>query len=91
MERVGEILCPSLHAIPRNSIPLKDEEGIGSKIKIRCGICGNEFTWSEAEQSFYADRKLVEPRRCPDCRTKRKSDKETIARLEARVKELESK
>ena len=58
---------------------------------IKCKICGNEFTWSEAEIQFYQDRKLVEPKRCPDCRTKRKSDKDTIAKLEKRIKELESK
>jgi hypothetical protein len=61
-----------------------------SKI-ITCKICGNEFEFLDGEIEFYLDRKLVEPKRCPDCRTKRKSDKETIARLENRVKELESK
>jgi len=55
---------------------------------LTCKICGSEFEWSEAEQQFYIDRKLVEPKRCPDCRTKRKTDKETIARLEKRIKEL---
>ena len=57
---------------------------------IKCKICGNEFEWSEDEQQFYLDRKLVEPRRCLECRTKRKSDKETITRLENRIKELEN-
>ena len=56
---------------------------------IKCKICGNDFTWSEAEIKFYLDRKLVEPKRCPSCRKQRKSDKETIARLEKRIKELE--
>ena len=58
---------------------------------IKCKICGNEFTWTGDEQEFYTDRKLVEPRRCPDCRTKRKSDKDTISRLEKRIKELEER
>jgi len=66
--------------------PLKENK-MEDKI-LTCKICGNEFTWSEAEQEFYSDRKLVEPKRCPECRTKRKSDKETIARLEKRIKEL---
>lgn len=57
---------------------------------IKCKICGNEFTWTEDEQSFYQDRNLIEPKRCPDCRSKRKSDKETITRLENRIKELEN-
>ena len=58
-----------------------------SKI-LKCKICGNEFEWSADEQAFYADRKLVEPKRCPDCRSRRKSDKKTIAKLEKRIKEL---
>jgi hypothetical protein len=58
---------------------------------ITCKICGQEFEFLDGEIEFYQDRKLIEPKRCPECRTKRKSDKETIARLEARVKELESK
>jgi len=58
---------------------------------LQCKICGNEFEWSEAEQQFYADRKLVEPKRCKNCRTKRKIDRETIIRLEKRIKELEAR
>jgi len=60
-----------------------------SKI-LKCKICGNDFEWSEAEQAFYADRKLVEPKRCPDCRSKRKTDRDTIVKLEKRIKELEA-
>lgn len=59
--------------------------------KIVCKICGAEFDWLDGEIEFYNDRKLLEPKRCPECRSKRKSDKETIAILEARVKELETK
>ena len=57
----------------------------------RCKICGNDCIWAEAEQEFYSDRKLVEPKRCPDCRTKRRADKDTITRVEQRIKELEAK
>ena len=58
---------------------------------IKCKICSQPFEWSDQEIEFYQDRHLAEPKRCPDCRTKRKSDKETITRLELRIKELESK
>ena len=58
-----------------------------SKI-LKCKICGNEFEWSADEQQFYADRNLVEPKRCPDCRSKRKTDRDTINKLEKRIKEL---
>jgi len=59
-----------------------------SKI-IKCKICGNDFDWSADEQGFYSDRNLAEPKRCHDCRTKRRSDEETITRLQERIKELE--
>ena len=58
---------------------------------ITCKICSQPFEWLDEEIQFYHDRNLVEPKRCPECRTKRKSDKETIARLEKRIKELEAK
>uniref|UniRef100_A0A6M3JLB0 Probable zinc-binding domain-containing protein n=1 Tax=viral metagenome TaxID=1070528 RepID=A0A6M3JLB0_9ZZZZ len=58
--------------------------------KIICKICGTEFEWSDEEIQFYLDRNLVEPKRCPDCRSRRKTDKNTIAKLEKRIKELES-
>ncbi len=43
MKRIGEIMCPNLHPIRRNSVSLKETEGIGSKVKIQCGICGKKF------------------------------------------------
>ncbi len=39
--------------------------------KLTCKICGIEFTWRIGEQQFYRDRRLQEPRRCPECRVKR--------------------
>ena len=44
MRRIGLIRCPVLHPIPRNSVLLKPNEGIGSKIKVECGMCGKKFT-----------------------------------------------
>lgn len=43
MRRIGEILCPHLHPIPRNSIILKEGEGIGTKLEIECGMCRKKF------------------------------------------------
>ena len=41
---------------------------------LNCRDCGNEFTWSAGEQSFYAEKGLQnQPTRCPDCRAKRKT------------------
>lgn len=38
-----------------------------------CEDCGKEFTFSAGEQEFYAQKGLVNiPKRCPDCRKKRR-------------------
>lgn len=41
---------------------------------IKCKICGREFEWSEGEQAFYKDRNLAEPKRCSNCRAKKKQE-----------------
>lgn len=35
---------------------------------IKCQNCGNNFIWSEEEQTLYKERKLSEPIFCPICR-----------------------
>jgi len=43
---------------------------------LTCRDCGNSFTFSAAEQDFYAQKGFKnEPARCPDCR---KAKKEAI-------------
>jgi CxxC-x17-CxxC domain-containing protein len=39
---------------------------------LACADCGQEFSFSASEQSFYADRGFSEPRRCGSCRAARK-------------------
>lgn len=61
---------------------------------IKCKICGNEFTFTEGEEQFYQDRNLSKPpKRCPNCRSKKKYDSQEaeISRLKARIIELEKK
>jgi len=43
---------------------------------LQCSDCGQEFTFTAGEQEFYSSRGLQnEPRRCPDCRRARKSER----------------
>ena len=43
---------------------------------LQCADCGQEFTFTAGEQEFYASRGLQnEPRRCPDCRRARKTER----------------
>jgi hypothetical protein len=46
--------------------------------KITCKDCGNEFVFTEGEQSFYLEKGFAnEPQRCPDCRRARKQQRNT--------------
>lgn len=41
-----------------------------------CRDCGNEFIFTAGEQSFYAEKGLMnEPRRCPECRSARRRER----------------
>jgi CxxC-x17-CxxC domain-containing protein len=42
---------------------------------LTCADCGQEFTFTAAEQQFYADRGFAEPRRCSSCRAIRKAQR----------------
>ena len=45
---------------------------------LTCVECGNEFVFTAGEQEFYAERQYQnEPKRCRDCRTKRKEASRT--------------
>lgn len=43
---------------------------------ITCKDCNTEFTFTESEQAFYAEKGFEnEPQRCPDCRRSRKQQR----------------
>lgn len=35
---------------------------------LECKQCQQQFVWTAGEQSFYHDRRLLEPKRCKPCR-----------------------
>ena len=43
-------------------------------IQLTCKICGTAFLFSVNEQVFYKSRVLDAPKRCPDCRAKRRQE-----------------
>lgn len=50
--------------------------------KIVCKDCGNDFLFTEGEQAFYKEKGFEnEPVRCPDCRRKRKQQKQQNRRF----------
>ena len=41
-----------------------------------CVDCGDEFVFTASEQEFFAEKGFTnEPKRCPDCRAKRKQSR----------------
>lgn len=47
-------------------------------IKKTCKECGKEFTLSDSEVKFYKDKNLELPKRCKECRDKKKGNKENF-------------
>ena len=39
-----------------------------------CKICGAEFEFGQGEQKFYESRSLDPPKRCPECRAKKRKE-----------------
>lgn len=46
---------------------------------IKCTDCRMDFTFTEGEQNFFAEKSLVAPRRCKICRQKRRDLKSVAA------------
>lgn len=44
--------------------------------ELTCEDCSATFTFTEAEQEFYASKDLSEPKRCKDCRQARKAQRQ---------------
>jgi len=44
-------------------------------IKIKCKECGKEFELSEEERQFFVGKGLEIPKRCRECRLKRRKDR----------------
>ena len=40
-----------------------------------CEDCGKQFVWTSGEQEFYKTKGFEAPRRCPECRSKRKTER----------------
>ena len=43
--------------------------------KIVCQDCGKEFEFTVREQEFYQEKGFSEPKRCKECREKRKQER----------------
>ncbi|MBX6359662.1 CxxC-x17-CxxC domain-containing protein [Pseudacidobacterium ailaaui] len=43
-------------------------------LQLTCSDCGQEFTFTEADQAFFQERGYSTPKRCKPCRQAKKSD-----------------
>ncbi len=54
-----------------------DSKVIFKDIVLRCIDCGREFVFTAGEQAFFADKGFLnEPRRCPECRSRRRQERD---------------
>jgi uncharacterized membrane protein YsdA (DUF1294 family) len=44
---------------------------------IECVECGRTFVWSSGEQRYYEEHRLVRPKHCPTCRSRRRSQRDS--------------
>ncbi len=42
---------------------------------LTCGDCSQSFTFTADDQEFFAGKGYTDPKRCPDCRAARKSER----------------
>jgi hypothetical protein len=42
--------------------------------EITCVDCGEKFWFTERDQQFYKEKQYSEPKRCRDCRAKKKAN-----------------
>jgi len=49
-----------------------------SDIIYQCKDCKQNFTFTEGEQAYYRDRGLAIPKRCVNCRLKRRNGKQSF-------------
>lgn len=59
-----------------NELDLKDE-------KIKCLDCDKDFIFTTGEQRYFLSKDLSPPKRCPECRTRRRN---SIVRVEGEEK-----
>ena len=48
-----------------------------------CVECGRTFVWSYGEQRYYSEHGLATPKRCPDCRSRRRAARITSTNIVA--------
>lgn len=49
---------------------------------LTCIGCREEFVFTKGEQEFFKDKGFTPPRRCPECRRRRKAEKDKENRRE---------
>lgn len=50
-------------------------------LMLKCYDCSHDFVWTEGEQKFFKDRGLARPKRCPQCRFRRRQQSQGDVRI----------
>ena len=80
-QKVSSKICDVTNHIVKIT-PKAPKKHKKKKKNIVCCHCGKKFFFTRGEQNFYKKHKLSEPKRCPDCRQKRKEMFEALKKNE---------
>lgn len=53
--------------------------------ELTCEDCSSTFAFTDGEQEFYATKNLSAPKRCKDCRSKRKNERNANREMHSAV------
>ena len=56
-------------------------------MQLTCSDCGQDFTFTAADQTFFQERGYSTPKRCKNCRQAKKNDAGAPATVRARHRE----
>lgn len=65
------------------------EIGRATSISIKCKACGKVFVMGRREVRWYSNMGYPLPKRCPECRKKRKEAKEREKKTDANTRDSE--
>jgi hypothetical protein len=52
-----------------------------------CRECSTQYTYTEGEQTFFQEKGFTPPTRCPDCRRRRKAERNSGGQSRGRARD----
>jgi len=71
---VSSIQKESLYAKDRLRCTISTRRHMAGDMQLTCSDCGQDFTFTAADQTFFQERGYSTPKRCKNCRQAKKND-----------------